>query len=631
MKGKFLLLIAGLLMVFVFQSCKKTTVTPPEVNPMEQLHIPDGFKFETTAVKSVQIVMPASIDFSSNEKSRFNLYTADPADGGKLVTSGSFDAQGKFTGTFRIPTSVDSVYIQTIAGNAWVPVKTTTASKSDIVVNMGANYGTAAPDSVTPSDTLSTKAAVVVTQSLRGGVYHSMMYSPNLIGNGDFETDDFGSIYYWDYPHPVDGKWYLTNYSHKKMEWYDDGGNHMLRTPYSDGYYSGGASQMINASAGDLITFQADIRSKGNKSGLTGWLYIIPMNANNQPLAYYFVENHAPATAWKTMKISATMPQGTVKVNILIWNWDLNRNSSIYYDNVQVTGPVADRDGDGVNDDLDDYPDDHTRAFNVYYPNKTDWGTLAFEDLWPGMGDYDFNDLVLDYHYKSVLNASNKLVEFYTDYSVRAVGASLENGFGLMLGGDPNNVASVTGTHYTENYIHNNANGTEQGQTNTVVVLFDNAFSMIGSSGSAFVNTKEDVPYVDPDTNTLHVVYQNPVDVQVTGTAPYNPFLIVNKDRGKEVHLAGQQPTDLVNPGYFGTMADRTDPATGKYYQTATNLPWAIDIPVSFDYPLETVAILNAYNYFATWAESGGSQYADWYKDKSGYRNSVNIYTPPAQ
>jgi LruC domain-containing protein len=325
------------------------------------------------------------------------------------------------------------------------------------------------------------------------------------------------------------------------------------------------------------------------------------------------------------------MPQGTVKVNILIWNWDLSRNSSIYYDNVQVNAPVADSDGDGVNDELDDYPNDPTRAFNVYYPNKTDWGTLAFEDLWPGMGDYDFNDLVLDYHYKSVLNASNKLVEFYTDYSVRAVGASLENGFGLMLGGDPNNVASVTGTHYSENFIHNNANGTEQGQTNTVIILFDNAFSMIGNSGSAFINTKADVPYVDPDTNTLHVVYQNPVDVKVTGNAPYNPFMIVNKDRGKEVHLAGQKPTDLVNPGYFGTMADKTDPAAGKYYQTANNLPWAIDLPVSFDYPLETVAILNAYNYFATWAESGGSQYPDWYMDKTGYRENANIYTPPAR
>ena len=453
------------------------------------------------------------------------------------------------------------------------------------------------------------------------------MVSDNLIGNGDFETDDFGAIPIWSSSHPADGKWYLTE-GRGTMQRYKDGDNHVLRTMTN--YGSLGASQWITAKQGDLITFKCDVKGAGQRNKLYAWLYIIPVNDNNQPLAYYYVEDYAPSSKWHTVTVAANMPQGTAKVNILIWTWDLSANSSIYFDNVVVTGPIKDSDGDGVNDKLDDYPNDPTRAFNVYYPNQTDWGTLAFEDLWPGMGDFDFNDLVLDYHFKSVLNASNKVVEFYTNYSVRAVGASLKNGFGFMLGGDPSNVASVSGTHYTENYVHNNANGTEQEQSNTVVVLFDNAFNMIGNSGSAFVNTKEDVPYVSPDTNTLHVVYQNPVDFKVTGTAPYNPFLIVNQDRGKEVHLAGQKPTDLANSSYFGTMADNTDPTTGKYYQTASNLPWALDVPVSFAYPVETVGILNAYNHFADWAQSGGAQYPDWYMDKSGYRVSANIYTAPA-
>ncbi|MBN2615107.1 MAG: LruC domain-containing protein [Bacteroidales bacterium] len=608
-----------------FQSCSKSPVTPPVVNPMEQLNIPDGFQFKTTDIKNIEIDMPSTVDFST-EKSRFNIYTASPADGGKLITSGSFDSEGKFNGSIRIPTALDSVYVQTVAGNQMVVVNSIASAKSSVVVNIGGNYGLSAPDTLTPSDTVTTKAGVA-GQLSGSGVYKSMMES-NIIGNGDFETNDFGSIPYWNYSHPADGKWYFTRYSHKTMEWYDDGGNHVIRTPYHDDYYSGGASQMIDASPGQLITFKADVKSTGNKNRLTAWLYLIPMDANDRPIAYYYVGQESPATVWHTMTVAATMPHGTVKVNVLIWTWDFGKNSSLNFDNVVVNGPVADSDGDGVNNELDDYPNDPTRAFNVYYPNKTDWGTLAFEDLWPGMGDYDFNDLVMDYHFKSVLNASNKLVEFYTDYSVRAVGASLENGFGFMLGGDPSNVASVSGTHYTENFIHNNANGTEQGQTNTVVVLFDNAFSMIGSSGSGFINTVQDVPYVNPDTNTLHVVYRNPVDVQVTGTAPYNPFMIVNKERGKEVHLAGQTPTDLADPSFFGTMSDDTRPAAGKYYQTAANLPWAIDVPVSFDYPVENVAILNAYNYFASWAESSGQQYTDWYMDKTGYRVSGNVYVP---
>ncbi|MCX6284989.1 MAG: DUF4842 domain-containing protein, partial [Bacteroidetes bacterium] len=66
----------------------------------------------------------------------------------------------------------------------------------------------------------------------------------------------------------------------------------------------------------------------------------------------------------------------------------------------------------------------------------------------------------------------------------------------------------------------------------------------------------------------------------------------------------------------------------GRYYKTTNNLPWALNIPVSFDYPWEKVSVLSAYNYFATWAESGGVSYPDWYKDLPGYRNSANIWHP---
>ncbi len=623
----FALLGLTVILAFGLSSCNKNPLpVPAKENPMSKLNVPNGFIFNTSKIEDITVNMPSSINFINN-RSRVNFYTGSPSDGGVFITAGSFDNQGMYDGKLRVPTSLDSVYIQTIAGNAKVALPGLGKKAGGVVVNFGENYGNNPPDTAVSTATKSAYA-----YSNNNLVFDSPKSSVvNIIQNGNFETDNFGQISKWYSSHPVDGKWYFTHYYSGNMEWYADGGNHVIRTPYSNGYWYGGASQMVNANPGDLITLSADIKSVGNKSRLYSWLYLIPVDSHGNALEYFYVRYNYPSSQWKTKTIAATMPANTVKVNVLLWSWDLASNSSIYFDNVIVTGPVADSDGDGVNDELDDYPNDATRAFNVYYPNKTDWGTLAFEDLWPGMGDYDFNDLVVDYHYKSVLNAENKLVEFYMGYSVRAVGASLTNGFGLMLGGDPTNVESVSGTRYTQNYIQNNANGTEKGQTNTVIILFDDAFSMIGSSNSAFINTKENVPYVLPDTNQLHVVYSNPVSKQVTGTAPYNPFMIINKDRGKEVHLAGHKPTDLANPAYFKTMSDDTDPATGKYYQTANNLPWALDIPVSFAYPVEQVAILNAYNHFATWAESAGSQYPDWYSDKAGYRVNSNIYSPPAK
>lgn len=626
MKTLFKFLFFSIIISVFTISCNNKTNNPDPQEPgFEDMQVPDGFTFKTTREVSLEIKMPSTVNFS-NLRSRFDVYTANPSEGGVLITSGSFDENGEFSGTIRIPTALTEVYVKSIAGSALVEVQAVSFKEDGVIIDFGDDYGFNPPDTIEPG---STKSAKTGWSEFSNSSYYS---TSNVIDNGDFEINDFGNIYYWYSTHSVDGKWYFTHYT-GSMEWYNDGGNGVVRTPMTEtGFqdYYGGVSQMIDASPGDVITLSADIKSVGNKNRLYSWLYIIPVNANGQELAFYNLEYFFPAQNWTNKQIVATMPSGTARVNILIWTNDYKENASVYVDNVVVTGPVTDSDNDGVDDELDDYPNDASRAFNVYYPNADDWGTLVYEDLWPGTGDYDFNDLVLDYQFKSVLNSQNQLVEFFTDYSVRAVGASLHNAFAFSLGGNPSNVASVSGNNILHNDLNIDANGTEQGQSNTVIFLFDDAFDNIGSSGSTFINTQEGIPYVEPDTSTVHILYQNPVSVSVTGTAPYNPFLVVDVDnsRGAEVHLPGQLPTDLADVNLFGQWADDTNPANNKYYQTTNNLPWALDIPEKFDYPIEQVEIIDAYNNFVNWAESGGSLSADWYKDLSGYRNNSNIYTP---
>jgi len=607
--------------IAVSQGCKNPEPSP-EKN-MDDMIAPSGFTFETTREISVSINMPQSIDFSEL-RSRFDIYTDSPSEGGKLISSGSFDKNGKYSGMIKIPTTINEITVSTIAGSVVVPLTQITSAKDEIIIDLGDGYGSNPPDSLN-----SGKKSGVNNISI-GNRYINSPYRilNNLVTNGDFEINDFGQIYFWNSQHPADSKWYLTT-RYANTEWYDDGGNHVVRTPYINGHYAGGVSQLIAANPDDVLTFSADIKStiSNNNNKLKVWLYLIPKDANGNDIEYFEYGVITPTTSWLNSQIVATMPQGTVSCQVLIWAHDLIINQSIMFDNAVVTAQVADTDGDGVDDDLDDYPLDPTRAFNVYYPNETDWGTFAFEDLWPGTGDYDFNDLILDYQFKSVLNSSNELVEFYTDYSVRAIGASLVNGFAFMLPGDPLNIATITGTNITENYLSLNANGTEQNQTNSVIFLFDNAFNMIGSSGSSFINTKMDIDYVEPDTNQLYVFYTNPIINY--GSAPYNPFIVVDETRGIEVHLAGEEPSALADLALFGTWADDSDPLTGKYYQTVNNLPWAIDLPVKFDYPVEQIQIVDAYNYFQTWGESGGTLNTDWYEDEAGYRNSQNVYLPP--
>jgi len=291
-----------------------------------------------------------------------------------------------------------------------------------------------------------------------------------------------------------------------------------------------------------------------------------------------------------------------------------------------------DSDGDGVPNTLDDYPNDATRAFNNYYPAKGQFGTLAFEDLWPSKGDYDMNDLVLDYCFKIVSNSQNKIVDIIPTFYVRAVGAYLQNGFGFQFDNlQLSAIGSVTGYSINGNYISLSSTGAENNQAHPVVIVFDNASNVTHPVNGSFFNTQKNVPYALSDSLQLTIHFAIPQDPAEVGTAPYNPFLIKNLQRAIEIHLPDRVPTSLADPGLFGTGDDNSNPASGRYYKTNTNLPWAINLPQPFDYTWEQVQVISGYLFFGTWAESAGASYPDWYMNLGGYRNASMIYTKPGK
>lgn len=287
-----------------------------------------------------------------------------------------------------------------------------------------------------------------------------------------------------------------------------------------------------------------------------------------------------------------------------------------------------DTDGDGIPDNLDEYPNDPNRAFNNYYPSAGAYATLGFEDLWPSRGDYDFNDMVIDYNINQVTNAQNQVVDIKPTYILRAMGASYRNGFGIQLNLPPAQIQSVTGQVMTEGIVALNPNGTEAGQSKAVIMVFEDGYKVLPYPGGGVtgVNTTPGAPYATPDTLRLGIYLNTPATMAQVGLPPFNPFIFVNGTRGREVHLPDYSPTDLANPAYFGQNDDTSDPGQNRYYKTANNLPWAINIVERFDYPIEKAPIINAHLKFAPWAESNGTQYPDWYLNKPGYRNPANIY-----
>jgi len=331
---------------------------------------------------------------------------------------------------------------------------------------------------------------------------------------------------------------------------------------------------------------------------------------------------------------------GYEDINRMVTSCDHDFNDAVFYvtsnpveaiDNSDmpfVDPNLIDSDGDGVFDVMDDYPNDGARAFNNYFPGTNQRGSLTFEDLWPEKGDYDFNDLVMSYQINQVTNGDNLVVDIISNYTVEAIGAGFKNGFGFQLNVPPSAVANVSGYNHTENIVTLSPNKTEAGQNKATIIPFDNTYNLFDDVSQGYVNTREDMEYHEPEAITVTVNLTTPQSTASIGLPPYNPFLIINKTRGREVHLPGYAPTNLVDASYFGTYDDDTNPATGKYYKSLTNLPWVMHLPEPFAYPREKVNIVNTHNVFGTWVQSGGYSYMDWYQDNTGYRNTTNVYQP---
>jgi LruC domain-containing protein len=284
----------------------------------------------------------------------------------------------------------------------------------------------------------------------------------------------------------------------------------------------------------------------------------------------------------------------------------------------------GDGDGDGIPNSSDEFPDNPFAAGGTNYT-----GSIAFEDLWPGIGDYDFNDLVINYNINHTLNANNDITEIQAVWGIRAVGGSYQNGFGFQLDNVPaTNVSSISGQNLSEGYINTNGNGTETGINEACVIVFDNVFNVMPSSGGSFINTVPGATEVPVQTMTNIITFNQPQDPNDVGFPPYNAFIIANGERGREIHLANEKPTSLANTSLFGNSADRTNPNQNVYYKTNNGLPWGLNVTEGFVYPSEKSKINQGYEFFNEWCISAGGTYQDWHRDKPNYRVAAKLYKP---
>lgn len=320
-------------------------------------------------------------------------------------------------------------------------------------------------------------------------------------------------------------------------------------------------------------------------------------------------------------------PGGDNDFNDAIFIVSANPFSAITTDGVVAAQlGSADTDADGVADAVDEFSEDPAVAFVNYAPAKDQFGSLAFEDRWPQKGDYDFNDLVVDYNFTEYRDAENRVIKLRGIFVLKAIGAGFQNGFGVELGISPDRIQSVRGSVLNEDYIQLAANGLEAGQERAVMIVFDNANKILRNPQGGFVNTEQGRPQVEPDTIVMDIELTAPLLSSELGVAPYNPFLIQNLQRGVEVHLLNGRPTSKANTRLLGTGQDASLVNQEQYYRSTAGLPWGVKLARPFAWPLEKESVHRAYLKFGEWAQSGGFNYPDWYLPNIGYRNETKIY-----
>lgn len=252
----------------------------------------------------------------------------------------------------------------------------------------------------------------------------------------------------------------------------------------------------------------------------------------------------------------------------------------------------------------------------VEVPADTYSGTLAFEDLWPYVGDYDFNDFVTDYKYELTKDGSN-ITSIKLTITPKALGATQHNGFGIQLPIMAANVGTISGGLL------------EDGNVLATIIVYSDCREAFGNA-LGNINTWTNLPAIASTPKVITITLASPVLEETVSFAGFNPFIFQTDMRGKEIHLVDYSPTLLADMSLFGTGYDRSNPSSGIYYRYNNTYPWAIDIANSGDftwrYPAETKDISSAYLKYKEWTEDR-QHTLSWFDPAiEGNVNTENLY-----
>lgn len=247
-----------------------------------------------------------------------------------------------------------------------------------------------------------------------------------------------------------------------------------------------------------------------------------------------------------------------------------------------------------------------------YYPSKDTQGTLMFEDLYPELGDFDFNDFVIGYNASFFTSGFDKKTEdgFTFTFKIRAMGGSLPYRPALRLKGFPMKNLKDAKITYNTSRAGIELKLVEDRSDEQDVIFVITGTEKLRQGG--FFNT-DPTKAIDTDLPivTCTVVKDNQSQKDIAqeyqllarNLPNYFDFFLQNTQNKDEIHFKGFNPTDM----------SQMDPNT-EFIHDGRKLVWAIAVPEEIRYSKERVDILDIYKGgFQSWVSTGGKEGKDWY------------------
>jgi len=222
------------------------------------------------------------------------------------------------------------------------------------------------------------------------------------------------------------------------------------------------------------------------------------------------------------------------------------------------------------------------------WKTTTEEGTLAFEDLWPEEGDYDLNDMIVEYKSTVTYNQWNEVKEIVDEYKPVYDGAVYKNAFAVIYNEAMGNVDKTNSTYAV------------QEAANRFVLWTNNQDALDKNQTFTIRRTWEEGSYLDKGSRQRNV----------------NPFLIINYTPGdhnrSEVHLPMTSPSPWANTSLNNTASD------AYYVNRDGGYPFAIELYGVTDWKANKVERRRiddsaAFPLFKSWAQSKGVDNKDWY------------------